>query len=1012
MTRRRPARRRGRTSLTARRSDVTFKGDIKPDELIAVHEPWHQAYYYIKDNPTQDMDWVLSDDSEAIAPYRKAMELIKSEKLGEAFNPAEPRDAGGKWVSGPDTRGWVDVAFGRGDDWPAPSGAKPIAGTGLPEGMQMQIRGGAVFATLDGEDLGVLLTGGPVSARRVEGLAVRSDVRRRGIASAMLVRAREEWGKVEHDLPERRTEMGAAFARGMPRLVEAYVETLHPRGRTGQWVKKAIAAAGVKGVDVRRAFGYGDASPTSAKRSDYRRRATEAILESGTAIRDAVMLLPPDTVRREELLKKLAVGDTKRAMKEYSETPVGDLEVLSGIYVKTHPVPGQANAQMASRTLTMGSTSVTGDFRHELGHAIRSSFGGAGGHTAKTPLTTYVAARHSETLARRDASSKAGLPKPKTHQEWEERIGVIDPRGLDNWDEDFAEQYRAYQKAVFQVRHPEVGDYNPDALETYRKRFPKWSALWDAWYTAQLAGRFEEPSVQKSLAEADVLLEAYERRYPRGTREGGRFMPRVGATPHLSLLKRHMLSSLFPELPTVPRGAKRKGEHHVLAGQRVFVPKERVFRRELDGRVFHSPAGSTSVYTTPAPMLGGGGENRLLPPSLRRHLHPGQDVPIEDLERVRGEENTSIDAAIAHALEAHDRNAPPAIVGNVGYMTDARLRDSGFLQIDNDTSNDTVSFDYLAPDGVSLLKVSYDKQGAAVKLVSWEPREVEHKRQLTRPPQTFLEFADDLYAYAHDEGQRLGVTATVGQISAEPPEKNSDHTGIHHWNGDIELGSDVPQNIFEAAVARKRNGTLTPKQMEGVWAATQAGVHEAIHGINPTPIEVYGDGPNMVLEEAMTEELSNVETVKKLLAQGQDDVVQWAANNPTNVKRLGTYAAYRHALAFVLNAAGVEPQDREQFLRNLKFGIPPGERIPMLCRLRVAQRGRRRGRRGARRGVGDGDSQPHGSPVRHRPDRRLRFRPDPRDTSGPVAVGRQVHAGRRQGRAGRRYPHDQVEAGS
>jgi hypothetical protein len=44
-------------SLTARGANVTFLGDIKPEEIIAVHEPWHQAYHHIKENPDRDFDW-------------------------------------------------------------------------------------------------------------------------------------------------------------------------------------------------------------------------------------------------------------------------------------------------------------------------------------------------------------------------------------------------------------------------------------------------------------------------------------------------------------------------------------------------------------------------------------------------------------------------------------------------------------------------------------------------------------------------------------------------------------------------------------------------------------------------------------------------------------------------------------------------------------------------------------------------------------------------------------------
>ena len=156
---------------------------------------------------------------------------------------------------------------------------------------------------------------------------------------------------------------------------------------------------------------------------------------------------------------------------------------------------------MNDRRVAMGSTSAIGDFRHELGHAIRASLGGDGGPGKKTALSAYIAERHDETLAKAAegaAKVKAGELAPPDAPPtaegnalkqafWEENFGTIDPRSLDNWEEDFAEQYRAYQKAVYQAYITEGGapDHDAGALEHYRKTFPKWADFWDAWYTAQ-----------------------------------------------------------------------------------------------------------------------------------------------------------------------------------------------------------------------------------------------------------------------------------------------------------------------------------------------------------------------------------------------------------------------------------------------------------------------------------------------------------------------------------------------
>ena len=115
-----------------------------------------------------------------------------------------------------------------GDPFPRPTGAPTPGGSGLPAGMDMAVGPqviGEVFspdhyrvtARWRGDELGRMT----VFFGRVTGLVVREDVRRRGIATALLERA-SEVGPVEHDEPEQRTPMGDAFARGRP--VPGYVD--------------------------------------------------------------------------------------------------------------------------------------------------------------------------------------------------------------------------------------------------------------------------------------------------------------------------------------------------------------------------------------------------------------------------------------------------------------------------------------------------------------------------------------------------------------------------------------------------------------------------------------------------------------------------------------------------------------------------------------------------------------------------------------------------------------------
>jgi GNAT superfamily N-acetyltransferase len=65
-------------SLEARQSDVTVRGDVSPDDIVAVHEPWETAYRVLSEYREQviagEYDNVLDIES-----YRKAIERIKAE---------------------------------------------------------------------------------------------------------------------------------------------------------------------------------------------------------------------------------------------------------------------------------------------------------------------------------------------------------------------------------------------------------------------------------------------------------------------------------------------------------------------------------------------------------------------------------------------------------------------------------------------------------------------------------------------------------------------------------------------------------------------------------------------------------------------------------------------------------------------------------------------------------------------------------------------------------------------
>ena len=201
------------------------------------------------------------------------------------------------------------------------------------------------------------------------------------------------------------------------------------------------------------------------------------ILEEGKETPDAVLqVIESAEPSKMEFVKAITKGAAAhRALIEYRDTPRADLECLSAVVVEANPVYGQANCQMASRKLTMGSTSVTGDFRHELGHALH------GAMTFSPILNAHIHQLHAEAMFKAK-SNPAGMQTKLDHEFYETTYGVIGRRAMDAETENVAEHYRGYHKAVYQTRTKE----NPEALKKYRERFPGWARLWDAWYSGAI----------------------------------------------------------------------------------------------------------------------------------------------------------------------------------------------------------------------------------------------------------------------------------------------------------------------------------------------------------------------------------------------------------------------------------------------------------------------------------------------------------------------------------------------
>ena len=219
-------------------------------------------------------------------------------------------------------------------------------------------------------------------------------------------------------------------------------------------------------------------SPNNAGRVDARNLAIDTILISNSGIKNAVLhLIPTDGVntKTQEIVGKISKGNVDVAKHELRMTPTCDVAVLGGINYKDSAVMGQANCQMATRVITMGTTSASGDPRHELGHAIRASL-------SSPVIKQAIMAEYNNAKARQKAYTPMGDIKPN-HDWYEKNFGVIGKRGLDNMEEFWAEGYRGYHKAIFQDKF-EGGEGKK--LDRFRLLHPGLSRIFDCYYTAAL----------------------------------------------------------------------------------------------------------------------------------------------------------------------------------------------------------------------------------------------------------------------------------------------------------------------------------------------------------------------------------------------------------------------------------------------------------------------------------------------------------------------------------------------
>jgi hypothetical protein len=63
--------------LEQRKSVITFHGDVPKEQILAVHEPWHQTYHYLNRDPSMEAN-VMAGEYDDIEPeLDEAMKPIK-----------------------------------------------------------------------------------------------------------------------------------------------------------------------------------------------------------------------------------------------------------------------------------------------------------------------------------------------------------------------------------------------------------------------------------------------------------------------------------------------------------------------------------------------------------------------------------------------------------------------------------------------------------------------------------------------------------------------------------------------------------------------------------------------------------------------------------------------------------------------------------------------------------------------------------------------------------------------
>jgi tRNA nucleotidyltransferase (CCA-adding enzyme) len=280
------------------------------------------------------------------------------------------------------------------------------------------------------------------------------------------------------------------------------------------------------------------------------------------------------------------------------------------------------------------------------------------------------------------------------------------------------------------------------------------------------------------------------------------------------------------------------------------------------------------------------------------------------------------------ALAAADPESRPAIEGFLMPTLAAALDTSGFeLAAADEVGPEQYSTTWV--HGRTGSTLSIESRDQIVTDVGWEPGRPQAAHRAERPIRSWAELRDDGLALGEELADRYDAPLKLRGFAVD--RELGDTSGLHDWDGDASIGPDA-QTVSELAGQLRADGQELPDDTLGaLWFAEQVTAHEISHSVNNISYEDYVESNiGRALEEALTEESASSIAADRARARGETDVLEWLRANQARPYGQGTYHAEREGLQFVLDKAGVAPEDRARVIADLKFRVPPSERLDYL----------------------------------------------------------------------------------